>query len=124
MLVCGRCSPRDRCERAEEPFRFAGSISQCLSVTVQPSSISVSEHSLPVSGDRGLQESHLQQGTLHAPAFLPSLWHKCFLMKSLSQRDRGAKGSPELGKEPEGGWQKQIPLPLVPQLTFPLVWFL
>ncbi|NXB31633.1 PLXA2 protein, partial [Eulacestoma nigropectus] len=43
------CSPRDRCERAEEPFRFAGSISQCLSVTVQPSSISVSEHSLPLS---------------------------------------------------------------------------
>ncbi|NXX28166.1 PLXA2 protein, partial [Nicator chloris] len=43
------CSPRDRCERAEEPFRFAGSISQCLSVAVQPSSISVSEHSLPLS---------------------------------------------------------------------------
>ncbi|NXQ22277.1 PLXA2 protein, partial [Peucedramus taeniatus] len=43
------CSPRDRCERAEEPFRFAGSIRQCLSVAVQPSSISVSEHSLPLS---------------------------------------------------------------------------
>ncbi|NWU02100.1 PLXA2 protein, partial [Urocynchramus pylzowi] len=43
------CSPRDRCERAEEPFRFAGSIGQCLSVAVQPSSISVSEHSLPLS---------------------------------------------------------------------------
>ncbi|NWY36597.1 PLXA2 protein, partial [Sylvia atricapilla] len=43
------CSPRDRCERAEEPFRFAGSITQCLSVAVQPSSISVSEHSLPLS---------------------------------------------------------------------------
>ncbi|NXF21525.1 PLXA2 protein, partial [Rhodinocichla rosea] len=42
------CSPRDRCERAEEPFRFAGSIAQCLSVAVQPSSISVSEHSLPL----------------------------------------------------------------------------
>ncbi|NWT34765.1 PLXA2 protein, partial [Cardinalis cardinalis] len=42
------CSPRDRCERAEEPFRFAGSIGQCLSVAVQPSSISVSEHSLPL----------------------------------------------------------------------------
>ncbi|KAI1231064.1 Plexin-A2 [Lamprotornis superbus] len=48
VLLCGRCSPRDRCERAEEPFRFAGSISQCLSVAVQPSSISVSEHSLPL----------------------------------------------------------------------------
>ncbi|NXD77775.1 PLXA2 protein, partial [Halcyon senegalensis] len=43
------CSPRDSCERAEEPFRFAGSISQCMSVAVQPSSISVSEHSLPLS---------------------------------------------------------------------------
>ncbi|XP_032935880.1 plexin-A2 [Catharus ustulatus] len=43
------CSPRDRCERAEEPFRFAGSIGQCLSVAVQPSSISVSQHSLPLS---------------------------------------------------------------------------
>ncbi|NWH88201.1 PLXA2 protein, partial [Aegithalos caudatus] len=43
------CSPRDRCERAEEPFRFAGSITQCLSVAVQPSSLSVSEHSLPLS---------------------------------------------------------------------------
>ncbi|KAM6044197.1 plexin-A2 [Chlamydotis macqueenii] len=43
------CSPRDSCERAEEPYRFAGSISQCMSVAVQPSSISVSEHSLPLS---------------------------------------------------------------------------
>ncbi|NXT41589.1 PLXA2 protein, partial [Pelecanoides urinatrix] len=43
------CSPRDSCERADEPYRFAGSISQCMSVTVQPSSISVSEHSLPLS---------------------------------------------------------------------------
>ncbi|NXD27485.1 PLXA2 protein, partial [Spelaeornis formosus] len=43
------CSPRDRCERAEEPFRFAGSIGQCLRVAVQPSSISVSQHSLPLS---------------------------------------------------------------------------
>uniref|UniRef100_A0A8C4TUV8 Plexin-A2 n=3 Tax=Neoaves TaxID=3078114 RepID=A0A8C4TUV8_FALTI len=43
------CSPRDSCERADEPYRFAGSISQCMSVSVQPSSISVSEHSLPLS---------------------------------------------------------------------------
>ncbi|KAM9217359.1 plexin-A2 [Leptosomus discolor] len=43
------CSPRDSCERADEPYRFAGSIRQCMSVTVQPSSISVSEHSLPLS---------------------------------------------------------------------------
>ncbi|XP_076214408.1 plexin-A2 [Aptenodytes patagonicus] len=43
------CSPRDSCERADELYRFAGSISQCMSITVQPSSISVSEHSLPLS---------------------------------------------------------------------------
>ncbi|XP_075299372.1 plexin-A2 isoform X2 [Opisthocomus hoazin] len=43
------CSPRDSCERADEPYRFAGSISQCMSITVQPGSISVSEHSLPLS---------------------------------------------------------------------------
>uniref|UniRef100_A0A8C6JQJ9 Plexin-A2 n=1 Tax=Melopsittacus undulatus TaxID=13146 RepID=A0A8C6JQJ9_MELUD len=43
------CSPRDSCERADEPYRFAGSISQCMTITVQPSSISVSEHSLPLS---------------------------------------------------------------------------
>ncbi|XP_067166620.1 plexin-A2 [Apteryx mantelli] len=43
------CSPRDSCERADEPNRFAASIGQCMSVTVQPSSISVSEHSLPLS---------------------------------------------------------------------------
>ncbi|KAM6398995.1 plexin-A2 [Rhynochetos jubatus] len=43
------CSPRDSCEQADEPYRFAGSISQCMSIAVQPSSISVSEHSLPLS---------------------------------------------------------------------------
>lgn len=57
-LTCAhisRCSPRDSCERADEPYRFAGSIGQCMSITVQPSSISVSEHSLPVgaAGRRG-----------------------------------------------------------------------
>uniref|UniRef100_A0A452HTV6 Plexin-A2 n=1 Tax=Gopherus agassizii TaxID=38772 RepID=A0A452HTV6_9SAUR len=43
------CSRKDKCERADEPYRFAASINQCMSVTVQPSSISVSEHSLPLS---------------------------------------------------------------------------
>uniref|UniRef100_A0A669QE62 Plexin A2 n=1 Tax=Phasianus colchicus TaxID=9054 RepID=A0A669QE62_PHACC len=43
------CSPRDSCERADEPHRFADSIGQCMSIMVQPSSISVSQHSLPVS---------------------------------------------------------------------------
>ncbi|KAF4018708.1 hypothetical protein G4228_010028 [Cervus hanglu yarkandensis] len=39
------CSRRDRCQRAWEPNRFAASISQCVRLEVQPSSISVSEHS-------------------------------------------------------------------------------
>ncbi|XP_062451143.1 plexin-A2 isoform X1 [Rhea pennata] len=43
------CSPRDSCRRADEPNRFAASIGQCMSVSVQPSSISVSEHSRPLS---------------------------------------------------------------------------
>lgn len=47
--VLPRCSPRDSCERADEPHRFADSIGQCMSIMVQPSSISVSQHSLPVS---------------------------------------------------------------------------
>ncbi|XP_020663189.2 plexin-A2 isoform X2 [Pogona vitticeps] len=43
------CSRRDKCERADEPYRFAASINQCMSIIVQPSSIPVSEHSLPLS---------------------------------------------------------------------------
>ncbi|XP_012494290.1 PREDICTED: plexin-A2 [Propithecus coquereli] len=39
------CSRRDKCQRAWEPNRFAASISQCMSLAVHPSSISVSEHS-------------------------------------------------------------------------------
>ncbi|KAL8179095.1 UNVERIFIED_CONTAM: Plexin-A2 [Gekko kuhli] len=52
MLSCAfgvRCSRRDKCERANEPYRFAASINQCMSIIVQPSSIPVSEHSLPLS---------------------------------------------------------------------------
>ncbi|KAM9613311.1 plexin-A2 [Trichechus inunguis] len=39
------CSRRDKCQRAWEPNRFAASISECMSLEVHPSSISVSEHS-------------------------------------------------------------------------------
>ncbi|XP_049714370.1 plexin-A2 isoform X2 [Elephas maximus indicus] len=39
------CSRRDKCQRAQEPHRFAANISECLSLEVHPSSISVSEHS-------------------------------------------------------------------------------
>uniref|UniRef100_A0A8C9U4E1 Plexin-A2 n=1 Tax=Scleropages formosus TaxID=113540 RepID=A0A8C9U4E1_SCLFO len=40
------CSRKDRCERADEPFRFAAALSQCVKVTVYPASIAVSEPSL------------------------------------------------------------------------------
>ncbi|XP_035950522.1 plexin-A2 isoform X1 [Halichoerus grypus] len=43
------CSRRDKCQRAWEPNRFAASISQCMSLEVHPSSISVSEHSRRLS---------------------------------------------------------------------------
>ncbi|KAJ6657943.1 hypothetical protein lerEdw1_001733, partial [Lerista edwardsae] len=51
-LTCAfvvRCSRKDKCERADEPYRFAASINQCMSIIVQPNSIPVSEHSLPLS---------------------------------------------------------------------------
>ncbi|XP_009868322.1 PREDICTED: plexin-A2-like, partial [Apaloderma vittatum] len=53
------CSPRDSCERAEEPSRFAGSINQCMSLTVQPGSISVSQHSLPLLKGKALFPKNL-----------------------------------------------------------------
>ncbi|XP_063811395.1 plexin-A2 isoform X1 [Pseudophryne corroboree] len=43
------CSRKDKCERAEEPFRFAANIEQCVKVTIQPNSLPVSEHSLPLT---------------------------------------------------------------------------
>jgi len=47
-----RCSQRNRCERADEPYRFAASLNQCVKATVYPDSIAVSEPSLPVSSDK------------------------------------------------------------------------
>ncbi|XDV46295.1 hypothetical protein PO909_014214, partial [Leuciscus waleckii] len=35
------CSRKDRCERADEPQRFASRLEQCVRLTVQPSNISV-----------------------------------------------------------------------------------
>uniref|UniRef100_A0A8C2WNR6 Plexin-A2 n=1 Tax=Cyclopterus lumpus TaxID=8103 RepID=A0A8C2WNR6_CYCLU len=43
------CSQRNRCERADEPYRFAASLNQCVKATVYPDSIAVSEPSVPVS---------------------------------------------------------------------------
>lgn len=44
-----RCSQRNRCERADEPYRFAASLNQCVKATVYPDSIAVSEPSVHVS---------------------------------------------------------------------------
>lgn len=44
-----RCSQKNRCERADEPYRFAASLNQCVKATVYPDSIAVSEPSVPVS---------------------------------------------------------------------------
>ncbi|KAG5282326.1 hypothetical protein AALO_G00054760 [Alosa alosa] len=42
------CTQRDRCERANEPYRFAASLNQCVKATVYPDSIAVSEPSVPL----------------------------------------------------------------------------
>ncbi|XP_075953782.1 plexin-A2 [Anarhichas minor] len=42
------CSQRTRCERADEPYRFAASLNQCVKATVYPDSIAVSEPSVPL----------------------------------------------------------------------------
>lgn len=48
-LFLPSCSQRSRCERADEPYRFAASLNQCVKVSVYPDSIAVSEPSVPVS---------------------------------------------------------------------------
>ncbi|XP_051947504.1 plexin-A2-like [Xyrauchen texanus] len=42
------CSQRDQCERANEPYRFAATLSQCVKAMVYPDSIAVSEPSVPL----------------------------------------------------------------------------
>ncbi|XP_016359253.1 plexin-A2-like, partial [Sinocyclocheilus anshuiensis] len=42
------CSQTDRCERANEPYRFAATLNQCVKATVYPDSIAVSEPSVPL----------------------------------------------------------------------------
>uniref|UniRef100_A0A8D3DEH6 Plexin-A2 n=1 Tax=Scophthalmus maximus TaxID=52904 RepID=A0A8D3DEH6_SCOMX len=42
------CSQRNRCERADEPYRFAAALNQCVKATVYPDSIAVSEPSVPL----------------------------------------------------------------------------
>lgn len=40
ICLCS-CSRKDRCERADEPWRFASRVDQCVDLTVQPNNISV-----------------------------------------------------------------------------------
>uniref|UniRef100_A0A4W5Q8D6 Plexin A2 n=1 Tax=Hucho hucho TaxID=62062 RepID=A0A4W5Q8D6_9TELE len=42
------CSQKDRCERADEPYRFTAALSKCVKATVYPDSIAVSEPSVPL----------------------------------------------------------------------------
>ncbi|XP_061645508.1 plexin-A2 isoform X1 [Phyllopteryx taeniolatus] len=42
------CSQRNRCSRANEPYRFAASLDQCVKVTVYPDSIAVSDPGVPL----------------------------------------------------------------------------
>uniref|UniRef100_A0A8C7VUZ2 Plexin-A2 n=1 Tax=Oncorhynchus mykiss TaxID=8022 RepID=A0A8C7VUZ2_ONCMY len=42
------CARRDRCQRAEEPFRFATDIERCVKIIAHPDSIAVSAHSVPL----------------------------------------------------------------------------
>ncbi|NXY45489.1 PLXA1 protein, partial [Ceuthmochares aereus] len=42
------CSRKDRCERADEPQRFASDLRQCVRLTVQPKNISVTMSEVPL----------------------------------------------------------------------------
>ncbi|XP_062441843.1 plexin-A1 isoform X1 [Rhea pennata] len=42
------CSRKDRCERADEPQRFASDLRQCVQLTVQPKNISVTMSKVPL----------------------------------------------------------------------------
>uniref|UniRef100_A0A663LQE5 Plexin A1 n=1 Tax=Athene cunicularia TaxID=194338 RepID=A0A663LQE5_ATHCN len=42
------CSRKDRCERADEPQRFASDLRQCVQLTVQPRNISVTMSEVPL----------------------------------------------------------------------------
>lgn len=76
--VCfyGRCSRRDTCQRAWEPNRFAASISQCMSLEVHPSSISVSEPSRQVSTQLGRVGVEAAQSS-HKPGRVPLTRAQC-----------------------------------------------
>ncbi|TWW56338.1 Plexin-A1 [Takifugu flavidus] len=41
LEIAGRCSRKDHCERAEEPQRFTTRVEQCVRLSVQPDTVSV-----------------------------------------------------------------------------------
>uniref|UniRef100_A0A6Q2XX98 Plexin-A2 n=1 Tax=Esox lucius TaxID=8010 RepID=A0A6Q2XX98_ESOLU len=47
-VLINMCARRGRCERAEEPFRFATNNERCVKVISHPDSIAVSAHSVPL----------------------------------------------------------------------------
>uniref|UniRef100_A0A8D3CNV9 Sema domain-containing protein n=1 Tax=Scophthalmus maximus TaxID=52904 RepID=A0A8D3CNV9_SCOMX len=47
-VLYNMCSRKDRCQRAEETFRFATDIDRCVKVIAHPDSIAVSAHSVPL----------------------------------------------------------------------------
>ncbi|KAM9523943.1 plexin-A2-like [Salvelinus alpinus] len=47
-VLLNMCARRDRCQRAEEPFRFATDIERCVKIIAHPDSIAVSAHSVPL----------------------------------------------------------------------------
>lgn len=68
-----RCSRKDRCERADEPQRFASDLRQCVQLTVQPKNISVTMSEVPVS--------HLC--CRRPPSRLLTLWRRCLERQQL-----------------------------------------
>uniref|UniRef100_A0A4W6D4Z9 Plexin-A2 n=1 Tax=Lates calcarifer TaxID=8187 RepID=A0A4W6D4Z9_LATCA len=47
-VLYNMCSRKDRCQRAEETFRFATDIDRCVKVIAHPDSIAVSAHGVPL----------------------------------------------------------------------------
>ncbi|KAF7693502.1 hypothetical protein HF521_008818 [Silurus meridionalis] len=47
-VLHNKCVRQDRCERSDEPFRFAGEIGRCVKVSAHPDSIAMSEHAVPL----------------------------------------------------------------------------
>lgn len=52
------------CERANEPYRFAATLNQCVKATVYPDSIAVSEPSVPVKNS--YTSAHIFSHTFYA----------------------------------------------------------